>query len=173
MMTAEQMIIMELLEGFQSLRRDHIVRYMEINYGFADNQVAAMLSQLRYLGKVMFKGDYILLPRRAVNYDIAVAFDVAYEIASGEKIHVTPGDSVFSLFFNVEDGEDCVLYAVAIVKSGCEYDIASKLVQRGDAGTTFIIVLDDIAQRRYFGGLRNQIYAVHDGTKYRYYNADG
>ena len=173
MRTTGQAVIMDLLNDFTCLRRDQIERFMRINHGSNSGQVEHMLGQLRYLNEVMIKGDFVMLPQRRIMAEVIAAFDIMFEITAGTKLSVNPGEPPYILFYTIPGNESAGIYGVVYVSRGKELRIGARLKNTRDSGLTLIVILEFLEQQQYFAAVENVYFAIHDGTKYRYFTGSG
>jgi hypothetical protein len=145
---------------------------MRAKFDSAEEQVRKMLTQLRYLGKVRWDGDYVMLPGRKADHDIITAFDVITDLTSGQAEGIRSGDYPFTLIFSAGVEMRTEIFGVIIVDRYAEQDILAGL--KGiSPDLTVIFVISRREQQKYLKVNNKSYFAIRENSGYRFYRPTG
>ena len=161
MTTIEQEYILRLLGDFNCLRVSHMERLVRAKYGKNAKAVAAMLRQLRVMGKVRLDGETVSLVYSTAHDDVLTAFDVMLDMTRGAVESVEPAAPPFTLIFTTA-ADTAGIIAAGEGRGG--------KIPKNEA-MTIVIVLNNMEQRQYFADGKNRYFALRDENgRYKYFS---
>lgn len=187
MLTIQQADILSLLADFNCLRSSHIKNYIAAKHNSSHEQMAAMLNQLKIMGRIMMSDGYVMLPGRKINTNLISAFDVMMDLTNGDVILFFPGRNPITLMFSVVaecsgsqssfpcESDNVITpinnFGVVSVEPYCESSICGRL-RSIDRDMTLIFILCDIEQQKMIKVENKSYFAIQgESGKYKFFKA--